>query len=36
MKKEKPPFKMIPVSVRECLHEFTGAELKLLDRKSVV
>jgi hypothetical protein len=29
MKKEKPPFKMIPVSVRECLHEFTGAELKL-------
>src|ERR1035437_8380673 len=29
MKKEKPPFKMIPVSMREHLHEFTGAELKL-------
>jgi hypothetical protein len=28
-KKEIPPFKMIPVSMREHLHEFTGAELKL-------
>jgi hypothetical protein len=28
-KKEIPPFKMIPVSMRERLHEFTGAELKL-------
>jgi hypothetical protein len=29
MKKEIPPFKMIPVSMRECLHEFTGSELKV-------
>src|SRR5271169_3229218 len=28
-KKEIPPFKMIPVSVRERLHEFTGSELKV-------
>lgn len=29
MKKEIPPFKMIPVSMRERLHEFTGSELKV-------
>jgi helix-turn-helix protein len=29
MKKEILPFKMIPVSMRECLHEFTGSELKV-------
>jgi hypothetical protein len=28
-KKEIPPFKMIPVYMREHLHEFTGAELKV-------